>query len=255
MKNIIFYLTDRCKELIRRECVFVFPKPNFRLVVVSIIFLATFISPIEIEAQEKKGLKRLLGVHVDEFNDKFEGSTTFRMKGNKVKINGAVGTGIAKGVLGVLSRDAKFSIMTVRLQLENHISKDESNELAVILKVSINDDARFWVMPGESLIFLVDGERIALSTEGDFNAKSSFDSGGDLDSKTNARYLITQSQLETMLKAVTVDFRIMQQGLLQGEAKARDKTNTHFEGTFSKKNFKAWKDFYENYILTTPQKS
>ncbi len=226
------------------------------LLISCFILLCSFITHPLYAQKEKKsgGLKKFLGVHVEEFHDKFEGSTTYRMKGNKVKIKGAVGTGIAKGVLGIMTKNAQFSIMTTRLQLENHILKDSTQQLAVILKVSINDDARFWVMAGESLIFLVDGKRIGLSTGGDFNAQAGFDGSGSFDSKTNARYPITKEQLETILKAKTVDFRIMQEGLLQGEAAARDKKDSHFEGTFSKKNFKAWQSFYQDYIINTLQK-
>ena len=141
-------------------------------------------------------------MHVEEVNDRFEGTTTFRMKGNKVKIVGAVGSSIMKGAVSLLSKssDLQLSVMTTRLQLEKHVKRDGFEELAIILKITIDDDARFRVMRGESLIFMVDGERLAFSTDGRFNSGASYNRSGTLDSKTNARYQVTKSDLEKNYK-------------------------------------------------------
>lgn len=202
-------------------------------------------------AQEKKGLKNLLGVNVEKTEDKFEGTTTYTMTGNKVKIDGAVGSSVAKGALGLISGYGQLSILTTRLQLENHINKSKESQLAVILKISIQDDSRFYPMAGESLIFLVDDERIGLSTEGKYNSEYN---GYDSSSKVFARYPITKEQLEKIINAQKVEFRLIQSHFMDGAAETRDKAaeGATMEGEFSKKNFKAWKDFYENYILKTP---
>ena len=202
-------------------------------------------------AQKKKNKKNLFGVNVETTHDKFEGTTTYAMTGNKVKIKGAVGNSIAKGVLGIVGGNAQVSILTTRLQLENHITKDSVSELAVILKVSVRDDSAFYPMAGESLIFLVDGDRIGLSTEGEYNAERFV--GRNLNSKVFARYPITLAQLEQILNAKKVEFRIMQQHFLEGNTETRDKKDTSMEGAFSKKNFKAWKGFYQDYIINTPE--
>lgn len=220
-------------------------------IVLFILVCSLTIPLVEAQKNKKKNkLKELLGVKVDTKKDKFEGTTTYIMRGNTVKIKGQVGSSIAKGVLGILGGSAKISIMTTRLQLENHITKTGKSELAVILKVSIKDDAQFRPMTGESLIFLVDDERIGLSTEGKYNAEHDFQSN----SKVFARYSITKEQLEQIINAEKVEFRLIQQGLLEGASKTRDKSEsgTNMEGEFSKKNFKAWKDFYKNYVITTP---
>ncbi|MFL1013236.1 hypothetical protein [Flavisericum labens] len=202
--------------------------------------------------KEKKGINGLLGVKVTTTQDKFEGTTTHRMEGNKVKIKGATGSSIGKGALGlVLGGGVKMSIMTTRLQLENHIVNDSISQLAVILKVSVKDDAAFYPMAGESLIFLVDGKRIGLSTEGEYNAERF--QGINNNSKVFARYPITQEQLETIINAKQVQFRMLQEHFMDGQAKTRDKKDSSFEGEFSKKNFKAWQDFYQNYVLNTPK--
>ena len=111
-------------------------------------------------------------------------------------------------------------------------------------------------MSGESLIFLVDGKRMAFSTGGDFNSDAGFDSNMSFDSKTNARYPVTKSDLEKIINAEEVEFRIMQESIYEGQTEIRDKEKgSHFEGFFSKKNFKAWKDFYADYIVNKPSKS
>lgn len=199
--------------------------------------------------REKNGLAGLLGTNVEESHDKFEGTTTYRMTGNKVKINGAVAGGVLKGALGLITKNPKISIITTRLQLENHITADSISHLAVIFKISLEDNGTFGVMEGESLIFLADGQRIGLSTDGAFN-QDDFELDGD--SKTHARYPITQEQIEQIINAEIVEFRIMQEGFQLGEAQARDKGDTSFEGSFSKKNFKAWQSFYQNYVINTP---
>jgi len=210
----------------------------------------TILSTISIQAQkEKKGIKGLLGTNVEESHDKFEGTTTFRMTGNKVKINGAVAGGVLKGALGLISKNPKISIITTRLQLENHITADSVSNLAVIFKISLEDNGAFRIMQGESLIFLADGERIGLSTGGAFNSDN-FEIDGD--SKTHARYPIAQAQIEKIINAEEVEFRIMQESYQLGEAEARDKGDTSFEGSFSKKNFKVWQDFYQNYVINRP---
>lgn len=201
----------------------------------------------------------LLGSSVETEYDKFEGTTTHLMTGNKVKIDGGVRSSVIKGVMGLMNRDLKVSIITTRLQLENHILKDNTSQLSVILKISVEDDNRFSVGYGESLIFLVDGERIGLSTEGFFNNEDNRRVDGNLEitksSKTNARYPITRQQLIRIIEAKEVMFRILQDDYSLGQAEARDKKQTTFEGSFSKKNFKAWGDFYENYVTESTEVS
>lgn len=211
----------------------------------------------DVNAQkESKGLKGLLGVKVETEYDKFEGTTTHRMTGNKVKIDGGVRSSIVKGVMGLMNKDLKISIVTTQLQLENHILKDSTSELSVILKISVEDDNQFWVGNDESLIFLADGERIGLSTDGSFNNEDNRRVDGNLDitkaSKTNARYPVSKEQLEKIINSEEVLFRILQDEFSLGQAEARDKKSTTFEGSFNSKNFKAWKDFYEDYVFALP---
>lgn len=214
-------------------------------------FICITLIPIKSNAQNssKNGLKKLIGVRVEVIEDKFEGSTTYRMKGNKVKINGAKANTAITGALSLISKNSYLDIpiITTRLQLENHINKDNKSQLAVILKVSMEDNGTFRVMSGESLIFLVDGERMGLSTDGAFNTDDWAVDGSN--TVNHARYPITQIQLEKIIKAKTIDFRIMQDSFYMGKAEARDKKGSNFEGSFNKKNFKAWKDFYQEYII------
>ena len=220
-----------------------------KILLISCLFLLGLALQLHAQKKKKSRIKNLLGVHVEEFHDQFEGTTTYQMKGNKVKIKGAKTNSIVTGALTFFSkrRDVKIFILTTRLQLENHIIKDSISQLAVILKVSVEDGGSFQVMNGESLIFLADGERIALSTEGAFNTDDWNLDGSN--TKTHARYPITKQQLEKIINAKVIDFRIMQDSFYEGKAQARDKKATSFEGSFSKKNVKAWKDFYQNYII------
>ncbi|MGB5943280.1 MAG: hypothetical protein WBG71_10390 [Leeuwenhoekiella sp.] len=215
-----------------------------------LLLCCPFIKPSYAQGNKNSPLSGLFSPGVDIVQDKFEGTTTYTMTGNKVKIDGAVGTSIGKGVMSLMNNDIKVWVITFRLQLENHLTANDSSELAVILKVSVREDAPFYPMSGESLIFLVDGERLALSTEGEFNAERF--ATRNRESKVFARYAISKDQLETILNADQVDFRIMQGHYLEGSTQTRDKTDTSFEGSFSKKNFKAWQDFYNDYILKTP---
>lgn len=248
--------TDSCKGQKKKRDYFIPLKVSFCFLVI----LFTLIHSLNAQKSEKKGLKGLLGSNVETTYDKFENSTTYRMTGNKVKIKGGVASSIIKGVVSLLSKSssAQFSIITTKLQLESYVVDGKSNELFVILKIKIEDDRRFNVMRDESLIFLVDGKRIALSTEGSFNNDEKVSLvGGDLqhDYKTNVRYAISKTNLEKIINSEIVEFRIMQSSIMQEKEKTRDKTGTHFEGTFSKKNFKNWKDFYQKYIISTPKKS
>lgn len=211
------------------------------------VCLLFFTIQITGQQSKKKGLANLLGSGVEVSEDKFDGTTTYTMTGNKVKINGAVGSSVAKGALSLLGGNAQISVATFRLQLEKHVQADGKSELSVILKVSVQDDSPFYPMAGESLIFLVDGQRLGLSTEGEYNA-SRFN-GPNSNSLVFARYPIAQNQLEQILKAEAVEFRILQQHFLEGNTETRDKSDSSMEGEFSKKNFKAWQDFYDDYIL------
>ena len=224
---------------------------RLKLIIGCLCLASSLTTQITYSQDDKKSLfGNVFGSDVEVTHDDFEGTTTYTMTGNKVKIDGMVGSSIAKGVLGLMSRDLKVSIVTFRLQLERHITATDSSELAVILKVSVRDDAAFYPMEGESLIFLADGERLGLSTEGEYNAQRFM--GRENNSVVFARYPVTQNQLEQILNAKEVKFRLMQGHYMSGNTETRDKQDS-MEGEFSNKNFKAWQDFYDDYILKTPE--
>ena len=217
------------------------------------ILLASCIIFLCISIQSLHAQKKKKSLAIEEYHDKFEGTRTYTMKGNKVKINNAVKKSIGKGALSALmSGRLQISASATLMNLENHFTKNNKSELSVILVVNIHDDDNFYIGKGESLILLADGERINLSTNGEFNSNYS---GYTNLSKTHARYPITRKIIEKIINAKEVEFRILQGSYKSRNQKERDKKETSFEGSFSSKNLNLWKRFYQEYIINKPNKS
>ena len=184
------------------------------------------------------------GIKIKQTEDTFEGTKTVLMDGNKVKIEGLAESALIKGALSVLGGGLQISQIKTELNLEQFTKSSGSKELSVIVSIEIKDDASFYIDNGESLILLVDGKRIGLSTEGEFNVSRS----ASRNSVTNARYSLTISQLKSILEASSVQFRIMNGGFMEKKEETRDKEGSYFEGTFTEKNKEAWEYFYNTYV-------
>lgn len=205
---------------------------------------------ISVNAQKEKKkmniLKELFGVSVNETSDKFEGTTTYRMSGNKVhsELSGA-------NAMGNLIFGTDAATFKTYLNLEKHVLRDGGFELSILFNVEAKNEQFAEVMEGESLIFLLDGERLNLTTQGSFNSDFDFDVNG-VSSETNARYKISKSQLESINTSDKVEFRIILDSYKSGAAEERDKHEQYLDGRFTKKNKKVWNEFYENYIINRP---
>lgn len=184
------------------------------------------------------------GIKIKQSEDSFEGTKTILMDGNKVKVDGVAQSALLKGGLSIIKGDVKISRISTELNLEQFTKKGGKKELSVIVSIEIKDDASFYIDKGESLVLLVDGKRIGLTTEGEFNVSRN----GNRSSKTNARYKITEDQLKSILSAKTIQFRIINGGFMEKKEETRDKEGQYFEGTFTEKNTEAWQYFYDNYI-------
>lgn len=187
------------------------------------------------------------GIKIKQTEDSFEGSKTVLMDGNKVKIDGVAQSAVLKGALSVLRGGLQISRIKTELNLEHFIKANGTKETSVIVSIEIKDDASFYIDDEESLILLVDGQRIGLSTNGEFNASRS----ANRNSETNARYIITKEQLKSIVQAKTINFRIVNGGFMEGSEETRDKEGSYFEGSFSEKNLEAWQYFYETYVVKT----
>ena len=185
------------------------------------------------------------GIKIDESTDAFEGATTVLMDGNKVKVEGLTESALAKGVLSLMSGDVQVSVIKTELNLEKYHREGAAPEYAIIVSVDVRDDANFNIGTGESLVLLVDGERMGFSTSGEFN-KEYRDYYGN--SATNARYSVTAADLETIIAAEEVRFRIVQGGYMDRAEQTRDKQASTFEGRFSDRNFAAWRYFFGEYL-------
>lgn len=213
------------------------------VIVITIISLLLFLP--EISAQEKKKknlLKELFGVSIRETSDKFEGTTTYRMDGNKVfsKLSGS-------NALGNLLFGNDDPTFTTFLNLEKHILKDGNFELSILFKVNAQNEQFAKVMEGNSLLFLLDDGRLELSTKGSFNSDFDIDMSG-VSSETNARYPISVNELERINKSNEVEFRIILDSYKSGAAEDRDKSEQYLDGKFTKRNKKVWIEFYEDYL-------
>lgn len=184
------------------------------------------------------------GIKIKQSEDSFEGTKTILMDGNKVKVDGVAQSALLKGGLSIIKGDVKISRISTELNLEQFTKKGGKKELSVIVSIEIKDDASFYIDKGESLVLLVDGKRIGLTTEGEFNVSRN----GNRSSNTNARYRITEAQLKSILSAKTIQFRIINGGFMEKKEETRDKEGQYFEGTFTEKNTEAWQYFYDNYI-------
>ncbi|MEQ9263563.1 MAG: hypothetical protein RLP14_10415 [Owenweeksia sp.] len=179
---------------------------------------------------------------VNKTQDKFEGTETVTMEGNKVTIDGAAESAVAKGLLGLLSGNVQISRIRTEMNLEKHTTP-QAQELSVIVTIEIKDDAGFYIDNGESLIFLADSERVALSTQGEFGTER-----GYKEHKTNARYAITKEQLQTLIHAENISFRILNGGFMERNEEVRDKDGQYFEGELSEKNVARWREFARTYL-------
>ena len=209
------------------------------------VFIMLFVFHFDGVAQEKKKqsiFKKLFGVSVNETSDKFEGTTTYQMSGNRVF---SVLSG-ANAVVNLIF-DAKSTTFKTFLNLEKYVLKNGDYELAILFSVEAHNDLFVRVMEGESLIFLFDDDRLELSTSGSFNMDYDM---VDRTSVANARYPITKEQFEKINNSGKVEFRIILDSFQSGVAEERDKNDQHLDGKFNKKNYKVWKEFYENYVIT-----
>ncbi|WP_417591412.1 hypothetical protein [Owenweeksia hongkongensis] len=184
------------------------------------------------------------GIKIKQTEDTFEGTKTVLMDGNKVKVEGLAESAVIKGALSVLKGGLQISQIKTELNLEQFTKSNGSKELSVIVSIEIKDDASFYIDNGESLILLVDGKRMGLTTEGEFNVSRS----ARRNSVTNARYDLTEAQLKSILEAKSVQFRIMNGGFMEKKEETRDKEGRYFEGGFTEKNKEAWKYFYDTYV-------
>ncbi len=208
------------------------------------LFLALMLIPSVSAQKEKKKkkniFKELFGVSVDEKSNKFDGTKTYQMRGNKVfsKLSG-------NNALGNVVFGINTPTYDTFLNLEKHIPREGKYELAILLKVEAKNEVTVDINEGESLILLLDDERINLNTEGAFN--SDFDVSNST-SVVNARYTISKEQLEKINGSNTIEFRIILDSFRSGTAKERDKEQLYLDGEFKKKNKKAWIEFYNDYL-------
>ncbi len=184
------------------------------------------------------------GIKIKQTEDSFEGTKTVLMDGNKVKVDGVAQSALIKGGISVIKGGLQISRITTELNLEQFTKANGKKELSVIVSIVIKDDAGFYIDRGESLVLLVDGKRIGLSTAGEFNVSRN----GTRSSSTNARYAITEAQLKSILNGKAVQFRIINGGFMEKKEETRDKEGQYFEGSFSEKNTEAWQYFYDSYI-------
>jgi len=205
------------------------------------ILIAVHFNSAGQERKKQNIFKQLFGVSVNETSDKFEGTTTYQMQGNKVfsELSG-------NNALGNLIFGGDAVTFNTFLNLEKYVLKDGSKELAILFKVEANNDLFVRVMEGESLIFLLDDGRLNISTEGSFNTDYDM---MDQSSVANARYPITKAQFEQIKNSSTIEFRIILDSFQSGAAQDRDKNNQHLDGKFNKKNRKVWNKFYEDYLV------
>ena len=195
--------------------------------------------------QEKKKqniFKDLFGVSVQKTSDKFDGTTTYYMEGNKVfsELSG-------NNALGNLIFGSDAPTFKTFLNLEKYVQKDGTYELAILFKVEAENEQFAKVMEGKSLIFLLDEERFDLNTKGSFNSDFDIDVGG-VSSVTNARYTISKNQLEQINNSEKVEFRVILDSYRSGAAEGRDKDDQHLDGEFNKKNKRVWREFEEDYL-------
>lgn len=197
----------------------------------------------QLYGQEKKKnnlFKQLFGVTVNEAHDKFEGTTTYQMNGNRVFSELSGGNALVNLIFS--SDHPTFNTF---LNLEKYVKKDDTYELAILLKVEAENELWVRVMEGESLIFLLDDERIELETSGSFNMDYDMMKNTSV---ANARYPITIEQLEQINNTENIEFRIVLDSSESGTAEDRDKNDLHLDGKFNKKNKKVWIEFYDDYM-------
>lgn len=211
------------------------------IAILSIFLFVTSTSTVFAQKKKMQSAARVLfGIGVIESSDKFEGTTTYEMTGNKV-FTVVSGT----NALGNVIFGTKATTYDTFLNLEKHLLKDGSFDLSIILEVKAVNDVTVDIQDGKSLIFLLNDDRIELSTKGAFNTGFDF---SDSSSKAHARYPLTEEQLDKINNSDEVEFRIILDSYQSGEAEDRDKSQQHLDGKFRKKNKKAWKEFDEEYL-------
>ena len=189
---------------------------------------------------------QLTKVKTTTYQDQFEGTKTVLMEGNAVKIDGAVANTALKTTASVLSGGFSVPTLSVHLNLEKHSKPDTADQYAIIATVKIKDDAQFYIDNGESLVFLVDGQRIGLTTSGEFNEQRSPNRGRR--SSSNARYPVTPAQVQAILNGEQIRFRLINGGFMERSEEIRDKKNNVIEGQFTEKNKIAWRDFFQAHM-------
>ena len=216
-----------------------------RLPIVFTILLSLIFIP-EVSAQKKKKrniLKEIFGVSVNETSDKFEGTTTYQMDGNRVFCDLSSTNALGNIIFGTDAPTFKTF-----LNLEKHILKDGSYQLSILFRVDAQNEQFAKVMEGESLVFLLDDGRLELSTKGSFNSDFDINMTG-VSSETNARYTISKNQLKRIITSNNQEFRIILDSYRSGAAEERDKNDQHLDGSFTKKNKKVWNEFYSDYVI------
>lgn len=212
------------------------------LLIVTMLISLSIIPEVSAQKKKKNILKELFGVSVNETSDKFEGTSTYQMAGNRVycDLSGA-------NALGNIIFGTDAPTFKTFLNLEKHILKDGSYELSILFKVIVQNEQFATVMEGKSLIFLLDDGRLELSTQGSFNSDFDIKMNG-VSSETNARYAISKSELLRITTSREVEFRIILDSYRSGVAEERDKNGQHLDGSFTKKNKKEWNEFYTQYL-------
>ncbi|MDT7828971.1 hypothetical protein RQM65_09885 [Pricia sp. S334] len=200
------------------------------------------LTPVKAQKKKQNIFKELFGVSVQETSDKFDGTTTYQMEGNRV-FSQLSGT----NALGNLIFGTDAPTFKTFLNLEKQVLKNGAYELAILFKVEADNEQFAKVMEGESLIFLLDYERFDLTTKGSYNSDFDIDIGG-VSSVTNARYAISEDQLEKINSSDKVEFRIILDSYQSGAAEGRDKNEQYLDGEFNKKNKRVWNEFEVDYL-------
>ena len=105
-------------------------------IVFTILLSLIFIQVVSAQKKKKTNiLKELFGVSVNESSDKFEGTRTYQMSGNKVYCDLSGVNAIGNVIFGTDAPTFKTF-----LNLEKHILKDGSYELSILFKVDAQNE-------------------------------------------------------------------------------------------------------------------
>jgi len=212
--------------------------------ILSLLVLFSFTS---VHSQKNKSniFKELFGVSVSEHKDKFEGTTTYKMYGNKVHLDNAGVSALSDIAFKSAGMDLDLKSYKLFMNLENHITKNEKSQLSIVFRIVAYDELFVDIKEGESLKLILGNNNLDLSTNGSFNSDMDIENESSI---TNARYNISKETLEKIINSEEVSFRLILHSYSSGESDDRDNDKLNLDGTFRKKNFKAWKEFYHDYV-------